>query len=114
MREVFVLNLTNSFKDIIRQNGLIDTGTLLASIRCFVTVSNGVMTIDLYAIDYMKYLVEPFRLIEQWTASPRFNQVVNDITEGLIEQEAEKLLQGGSYDASNIPEEVEIEIRYVK
>jgi hypothetical protein len=111
-QDTFVLNLTNSFKDIIRQNGLIDTGALLASIRAFVKVSGSTLTIRLGAIDYFKYLVEPYRLIEQWTESSRFNQIINEIIEGIAEDQVNDLLQTGSYDPSKIPSDVEIDIFY--
>lgn len=110
--EYLHLNLTNSFKDIIRDNGLIDTGELIDSIRVFVSVQNSIMTIRLGGADHLKYLIEPFRLLEQWSSSSRFNTIVEDIIQSLIETEMENILQGGVYDQSNIPNSIEVEVFY--
>lgn len=112
MQEYFHLNLTNSFKDIIQKNGLVDTGLLLGSIRVYVKQTGTVLTYRLGAVDYFKYLVEPFRLIEQWIESSRFKIITEDITEEIINSSVGQLLVTGKYDPVEIPDSVEIDIFY--
>lgn len=48
---------TEGLKREIKERGLIDTGTLYASIDINIDIDDyGVMTIDVYAVDYLKYL----------------------------------------------------------
>lgn len=48
---------TEALKKRIKDQGLIDTGTLYASIDCTVSIDEfGVMTVDVYSVDYLKYI----------------------------------------------------------
>lgn len=48
---------TEGLRKEIKNAGLIETGTLYGSIDISVTIDdNGVMTLDIYAVEYLKYL----------------------------------------------------------
>ena len=54
---------TEALKKQIKKQGLIDTGALYESIDCTVSIDEfGVMTVDVYAMDYIKYLWFPYSL----------------------------------------------------
>lgn len=54
---------TEALKKQIKEQGLIDTGAMYASIDCSVSIDEfGVMTVDIYSVEYLKYLFYEYSL----------------------------------------------------
>jgi hypothetical protein len=86
------------YKSIISKNGLVDTGELIRSVMVFATLENDNLIMDIRAVDYIKYLVEPYRLTKQFIEDSRFDLEV----ERLIFDRAESVLQD-ILDGNGIP-----------
>lgn len=55
----------NALRRLIRQRGLVDTGALVESVEVSAEIDDfGVCEITIDAVDYIKYLYEPFKLYE--------------------------------------------------
>jgi hypothetical protein len=55
----------NALRRLVKSKGLYDTGALYESIEVYAEIDNfGVLEITVEAMDYIKYLFEPFGLID--------------------------------------------------
>jgi hypothetical protein len=55
----------NALRRLIRKRGLVDTGLMVESVEIWAEIDDfGVLEINIEAVDYLKYLYEPFNLGE--------------------------------------------------
>jgi hypothetical protein len=84
--------LTQELKSIIVNKGLVDTGRLRDSIKVDVRSNESTIQVDVTAEDYLKYLIEDYNIIQEFTNSQKFSQEIQKILEPLLAVQVEKAL----------------------
>lgn len=84
--------LTQELKSIIVNKGLVDTGRLRDSIKVNIVDSDSTIQVNVTAEDYLKYLVEDYNIIQDFTNSQKFSQEIQKILEPLLAVQIEKAL----------------------
>lgn len=72
--------LIKVFKQVIKDQDLIDTGALYKAVDVQVQITkSGLMLIDISSMDYLKYLYERFYLLELFMEKPETRQITREI-----------------------------------
>lgn len=69
--------LTTGLKQTITQLGLVNTGKLRDSIIVYIDINSDVILIDVTSEDYIKYLIEPYNIVEVWTNQDQFGTAIS-------------------------------------
>lgn len=93
--------LTALLKKTIFDLKLIDTGALFNSIQVSVQYKNNGFNIIVTCEDYIKYLVEPYNIVETFFNQPGFEAEFENIFKPFIQQKFEQALTGQG-DLTNI------------
>lgn len=74
--------LTDRFKRLIRKYSLIDSGELYRSIQIVASVDNlGNVSIQIYSVDYLKYLWDKYPLSADFQFARGFEDIVSSLME---------------------------------
>lgn len=79
-------NITDIFKQVIKDKDLIDTGELYNSINTKVKIENNSFTFEIEAVDYFTYLDNKYSITKTVLDSQQFNTIQNQISDYLINQ----------------------------
>jgi hypothetical protein len=71
--------LTDIFKNIIKQNGLVNSGKLLKSIAVFTTLKGFDLSINIVSEPYLIYLNNDYKLTKQFIDNEKTNNVIRDL-----------------------------------
>lgn len=113
MARTYNQKLTRLYKSLIKKKQLIDTGTLLASIKVYVVNTSRKITIVVVGIDYHKYLKDPFNLVNEFQESSVFQDVINEYYTARMEKAMENIINPNEeFDASILDLNVDIEFKY--
>ena len=77
--------LTSIIQSLIKEKGLVDTGTLLNSISTKIVYNNDEISFEISGEDYFIYLDGEYSITADAMKSPAFNKVLEIIEEGLAE-----------------------------
>lgn len=84
--------LTNLFKSIIINEGLVDTKALLNSIRVFVKIDYDLVIINIVSKTYLKFLNERYDLTEKFVDDPSFSKELEKIYTPIYETYLQNLI----------------------
>jgi len=73
--------LTRLVQDELRRQGLVDTGSLLNSVRFVANPSPQGYTIEMEALDYFKYVDERYGILDAVFNSSEYDNIGNQIAE---------------------------------
>jgi len=76
--------LTNSLKQTITQLGLVNTGKLRDSIIVYIDVKSDTVLMDVKSEDYIKFLIEPYNIVETWVEKPGFKDALSLLLESWL------------------------------
>lgn len=79
-------NITDIFKQVIKDKNLIDTGELYNSINTKVKIENNSFTFEIEAVYYFTYLDNEYSITKTVLDSQQFNTIQNQISDYLINQ----------------------------
>jgi hypothetical protein len=94
--------LTALLKKTILDLELIDTGALYNSIQVSVKYTNNGIDIIVNSEDYIKYLVEPYNIVEVFFNQPGFEAELEIIFKPFIETKFQEALNGKSQNLNKI------------
>jgi len=83
------LDLEDALREIIVNEGLVDTGKLRDSVSVEVNDNEIIISTE----DYYKYLDNDYTLTQQFENSPLFNNAIKRLEEGLVENIENNLKQ---------------------
>jgi hypothetical protein len=83
------LDLEDALREIIVNEGLVDTGKLRDSVSVEVNDNEIIISTE----DYYKYLDNDYALTQQFENSPLFNNAIKRLEEGLVENIENNLKQ---------------------
>lgn len=105
--------LTRLYQQVIVENGLVQTGALRDSVKVYLFPKGKVMQIVIVAIDYHKFLVEEYDLLQKLADKQGFGIEVGNAFEDYIEDRVEAMLNGEQFDDSDLNLGLEVTLEYV-
>lgn len=85
-------SIENIIKQTISNKGLVDTGTLLNSIKASITIdTSGEMQIKIVGEDYFKYLDDEHNIVNDAFSSQSFAQIEEEISNAYLKYLTEKI-----------------------
>jgi phosphorylcholine metabolism protein LicD len=87
--------IENLIKDEIIRQGLIDSGTLLDSVKCNYTINDGVISFSVIAEDYFQYLDERYNITSNAFSNAEYDRALTlmaDATSLLIIEDLNKTI----------------------
>lgn len=83
--------LIKVFKQVIKDQDLIDTGALYKAVDVQVSITKtGLMLVDISSMDYLKYLYERFYLLELFMEKPETREITREIFADFVQDIVKK------------------------
>lgn len=98
--------LTNLLRDVIKSNGLVDSGKLLKSTTVYVLQKKDGIYIDIRTTDYFIYLIKDYNIINEFTNNNIFIKQIENIYENLINLYIENLFNNENNIQTNITDNI--------
>lgn len=86
--------LTNVFKNILKQNGLVDSGKLVNSIKVDTNLNDDTIIVNIISLPYLIYLNKDYNLVKQFSNTSEFQNEVGGIFLQLTEKIVSDILSG--------------------
>lgn len=95
--------LTQEFKNLVQQKGLVDTGALLNTVVVNSRLQGSELILDIVGVDYLPYVIAEYNLIEEWQVKDLVADEISTLISPIIEKMVQDALDG-------VPNDEEISI----
>ena len=86
--------LTQEFKNLVQQKGLVDTGALLNTVVVNSRLQGSELILDIVGVDYLPYVIAEYNLIEEWQVKDLVADEISTLISPIIEKMVQDALDG--------------------
>jgi hypothetical protein len=86
--------LTQQFKNLIQQKGLVDTGALLNSVVVNAKLTGSELFLDIVGVNYLPYVIAEYDLLNEWQKDPLVSDEISNLVDPVIQQMVQDAING--------------------